>query len=88
MPTMIDPSDTRTAKALAILADNGQWLKIRYADGRKAYGVPSQSRSKRDKGLYHVVTAQACDCEDFRRMRLPCKHVNAVRMLIAIVRAA
>jgi hypothetical protein len=34
--------DRRAARAEAIAADAGQWIKIRFTDGAKAYGVPSR----------------------------------------------
>jgi hypothetical protein len=39
--TMIDTADTRFSKAIALADQAGQWLKIRYRDGRKAYGIRS-----------------------------------------------
>jgi hypothetical protein len=40
--TMIDTSNSRFPKPVAIAADQaGRWLKCRTTDGRKAYGMPS-----------------------------------------------
>jgi hypothetical protein len=72
----------------------GQWLKCTTADGRKAFGVPSQCRSK--PGLVYLVDGQSCTCEDFKRNglsperrgvegeHLVCKHILAVRLHIEL----
>src|ERR1700737_4035912 len=68
---MIDTSDGRFAKAVAIADQAGQWLKCRATDGRKAYGVPSQ----RTPGRYYLTTQSSCSCEDQRRHpAIACKH--------------
>jgi hypothetical protein len=75
--TMIDTADSRFAKAVAIADQAGQWLKCRTADGRKAYGVPSQ----RTPGLYYLTTQSSCTCEDAKCHASPiCKHALAVRI--------
>jgi hypothetical protein len=79
--TMIDTADTRFSKAIALADQAGQWLKIRYRDGRKAYGIRS-SRGDR----YYAVTRSSCDCEDRRRHPgNACKHMQAVCMHCARV---
>jgi len=50
----ISADDPRSIKAIEIAAGAGQWLKCRLADGRKAYGIPSQ----RQAGVYHLTTCQ------------------------------
>lgn len=80
----LDLADPRAAKALVIAADAGQWLKCRTGDGRKLYGIPSQSK----RGMYHMANTQQCDCPDFTRWhRGDCKHVLAVRLHVALVNA-
>ena len=59
--------------------------------------MPSQCAAS--AGRYYLVTAQRCDCEDFKReglrrgrigeagFRGPCKHVLACRLHLELVRA-
>ena len=80
--TTIDTSDSRFPKAIAIADQAGQWLKCRNADGRKAYGVPSQ----RTSGRYYLVTQTSCTCEDAQRHPGHlCKHALAVQIHCARV---
>jgi hypothetical protein len=80
--TMIDTSDNRFPKAVAIADHSGQWLKCRAKDGRKAYGVPSQ----RTPGRYYLTTQSSCTCEDQRRHpAIACKHRIAVAVHCARV---
>jgi hypothetical protein len=73
--TMIDTSDSRFPKAVAIADQAGQWLKCRAKDGRKAYGVPSQ----RTPDHYYLTTQASCTCEDAKRHPSQvCKHRAAV----------
>jgi predicted nucleic acid-binding Zn finger protein len=93
----IDADDPRSIKALQIAAGAAQWLKVRTVDGEVAFGIPSQCAGK--AGRYYVVTAEQCDCEDFKREGLrrgrigeagfhgPCKHVRAVQLHDELVRA-
>ncbi|MBV9327251.1 MAG: SWIM zinc finger family protein [Chloroflexi bacterium] len=83
MAVTITDREPRSIKAVEIAADAGQWLKCHLADERKAYGIPSQ----RTPGQYHVADSQTCSCPDFQRRGLPCKHVLAVRLHCALVRA-
>lgn len=79
---MIDTSDHRFPKAVAIADQAGQWLKCRSTDGRKAYGVPSQCTP----GRYYLVTRDSCTCEDAKRHAAPiCKHSLAVQIHCARV---
>jgi hypothetical protein len=77
----VDPRDER---ARAIAADAGQWIKLRFTDGRKAYGVPSQSEAN----VFHVTDGRTCTCKDYQRRQQPCKHARAVRLHVARVKAA
>jgi hypothetical protein len=91
----ISAEDPRSIKAIEIAAGASQWLKCRVADGRKAFGVPSQCKP----GRYYLVDGQTCTCEDFKRNGLsterrgeegyhgPCKHVLAVRLHCELVKA-
>ena len=80
--TMIDTTDSRFPKAVAMADQAGQWLKVRTADGRKAYGV----RSSRDANHVYFVTQTTCDCEDAKRHASSiCKHSLAVQIHCARV---
>jgi len=78
------PIDKRTAKAVEIAADAGQWLCCRTRDGRKFFGIPSQANPDR----IYFVTRDACTCPDAAwAPLLMCKHQLAVRLHCAAVRA-
>lgn len=80
----IDTQDSRTAKALQIAANAGQWIRVRSKEGRPlAFGVPSQTHS----GTYYMATTQSCTCEDFKRRGQPCKHIAAVALIVAVKRS-
>jgi hypothetical protein len=80
--TMIDTSDNRFQKAVALADGAGQWLKCRTHEGRKAYGI----RSSRDANHIYFVSQTSCDCEDTKRHpSLVCKHRIAVLIHIARV---
>src|SRR5207248_3601980 len=87
MTITVSTADPRSVKALAILADSGQWLKLRTRDGRKFYGVRSQA----SPDTIYAVDCYGCDCPDFLkrlecgRASLPCKHVLAVQLHCARV---
>ena len=75
---LVSATDPRSAKAVALATDSGQWLKCKTRDGRKAYGVPSSQ-----PGRYYLVTRTSCDCYDARRHE--CKHMLAVRLHCELV---
>ena len=79
MLTAFPTTDPRGAKAVAIAADSGQWLKCRTPDGRKAYGIPASTA-----GRYYLVTRYTCDCKDAEFGR-ECKHMLAVRLHCELV---
>jgi predicted nucleic acid-binding Zn finger protein len=80
----IDTEDSRTAKALQLAANAGQWIKVRDKDGRPlAFGVPSQHTPSQ----YYLVTTHRCECVDFKRRGQPCKHIAAVAIHVARVKA-
>ena len=83
MTITISSNDPRSIKALQIAAEVGQWLKCRGADGSKRYGIPSQSVA----GLYYLADTRSCTCPDFQRRGGPCKHIVAVRLHVARIRA-
>ena len=56
MTITVSTADPRSVKALAILADSGQWLKLRTRDGRKFYGVRSQA----DPSKVYSVDCHGC----------------------------
>jgi len=87
-------TDARGPKAIEIVSGRGQWLRCRSADGRKAYGVPSQQT----EGLYYLTTRNDCTCPDFKYNGLTpsrigvggahfnCKHILAVRLHCELAR--
>jgi hypothetical protein len=80
MATVLLPqSDPRGAKAVALAADSGQWIKCRDQRGHKAYGVPSSQA-----GRYYLVTRTSCDCKD-AQFGHECKHRLAVRLHCELV---
>ena len=87
MTITVSTSDPRSVKALAILADAGQWLKLRTRDGRKFYGVRSQA----NPDTVYSVDCYGCSCPDFLkrlesgRASFPCKHMLAVQLHCARV---
>lgn len=97
MTFVIDATDPRTIKALAIAAGASSWLKLRSRDGELGWGIPSQCPKKRN--LYYSVTATQCDCQDSKRhglnrarigetgMHGVCKHILAVRLFEELERA-
>ncbi len=73
--TITDSATTaRQFRADPILANAGQWLRIRSKDGRPlAFGVPST----RDPHHVYLVRPNACTCPDAARGHR-CKHSIAV----------
>jgi len=65
MTITISADDPRSIKALEIAAGASRWLKVRSHDGELGFAIPSQCAKK--DGLYYLVTASECDCEDFKR---------------------
>src|ERR1051326_5707469 len=76
---VLSSSESRHAKAIAILANRGQWLRtMQLRDGRPVIGIPSQTR----RGVVHLVApdGSACSCQDFVRRQQACKHSLAVKL--------
>ena len=83
MTITVSTADPRSLKALAILETADRWVRgHRKADGRSFYAVPSQTGN-----LVYMVDTRECTCEDFRRRQQPCKHILAVRLHVARVKA-
>ena len=83
MTITIDTNDSRSRKALEIAAEAGQWAKCRTRDGHKLYAVPSQH----DANVRYLADLNTCTCPDFQRRGGPCKHIVAVRLHVARIRA-
>jgi uncharacterized Zn finger protein len=78
--TDIDP---RQLRADSILANAGQWLRIRTKDGRPlAFGVQSTT----DPNRVYLTTPRACTCPDAARGH-HCKHSRAVAAYVERRRA-
>ena len=75
-------SDLRPDRARFLATTAGQWLRCHTAAGKR-YGVPSQSQP----GRFYLADTRTCDCPDFQRRGGPCKHILAVRVHVARVRA-
>jgi len=77
--TAFPTTDPRGAKAVAIAANSGQWLKIRARNGAKYYGI----RSSANADEIYFVTRTSCSCFDGQRRE--CKHQIAVQMHCQLV---
>lgn len=77
--TMLDTTNPRFAKAVALADKSGAWIKVRDDAGHcKAVGIPSSQPDR-----YYLVTRDNCDCQDFLRHRRACKHMQALEIAIA-----
>ncbi len=84
MTTTDSTTLARQFRADSILANAGQWLRIRSKDGCPlAFGVPSTS----DPSRVYLVRPNACTCPDFQQRGRPCKHAIAVAAYVERVRA-
>jgi len=79
--TAFPTTDPRGAKAVAIAADAGQWIKVRARDGRKYYGIRSSANSNE----VYFVNRTSCTCYDGQRRT--CKHQLAVQLWCEVVAA-
>jgi uncharacterized Zn finger protein len=76
-------TDSRQFRAASILANAGQWLRVRSKDGRPlAFGV----QSSRDPSHVYLTTPRACTCPDAARGHR-CKHSRAVAAYVERRRA-
>jgi hypothetical protein len=77
----LDTTNPRSLRGAALAAQAASWLRIRLADGRTGYGMPSTA----DPLHYWLVTATSCDCPDFRYGNgRACKHVVACRLFTVL----
>ena len=83
MTITISSNDPRSLKAVQIAAEAGQWAKCRTRDGRKLYAVPSQHNAN----VRYLTDTRSCTCPDFQCHQQACKHVLAVRLHVALVKA-
>ena len=81
MTITVSTDDRRSVKALEVYATADRWQKGHRHDGRSFYAVPSSS----EPNLLHLTDTRECSCQDFQLRRLPCKHVLAVRMRVAVL---
>ncbi len=82
MTITVSTADPRSLKALALLEGADRWQKGHNRDGRSFYAVPSQSGS-----VLHMADTRACTCRDYERRQQACKHVLAVRLHVARLKA-
>ena len=82
MTTTSTTTDPRADRARFIASAASQWLKCHTPQGKR-YGIPAQSQP----GRYYLTDTRTCDCPDAQRRGLPCKHVLAVRLHVARLRA-
>jgi hypothetical protein len=75
-------TDPRTDRARFIASTASQWLKCHTVAGKR-YGIRSSTNPDR----VYLVDTRTCDCPDAQRRGLPCKHVLAVRLHVARLRA-
>ena len=83
MTIISSSNDPRSLKAVQIATAAGRWAKCRTRDGHKLYAVPSQH----DATVRYLADLHTCTCPDFQRRQQACKHVLAVRLHVARVRA-
>jgi len=72
----LDTTNPRSLRGVALAAQAASWLRIRLADGRTGYGMPSSS----DPNHYWLVSDNACTCPDHRFRQVACRHIFAVRL--------
>ncbi len=73
----LDTTNPRSLRGVALAAQAASWLRIRLADGRTGYGMPSTT----DPNHYWLVTAESCDCPSFAHGNgRACKHLFASRL--------
>ena len=81
--TTTTTTDPRADRARFIASTASQWLKCRTVAGKR-YGIRSSTNPDR----VYLVDTRTCECPDAQRRGLPCKHVLAVQLHVARVRAA
>jgi hypothetical protein len=75
--------DARAIAGLRLAGLANHWVAVTCADGSAAYLVPSQ----RDPGRLYTTSTHHCTCADFQKRTLPCKHVYAVCLHLAVLAA-
>ncbi len=76
MVVTLDSDNPRLLRGVALAAQATQWLRIRLADGRTGYGMPSTA----DPNHYWLVSTDSCSCPDHRIRQVACGHIFAVRL--------
>ena len=68
--------DAREAKAQKLTGD----MRITFKEGK--WLVPSQCSPSTRYAVNPSLAAPSCECDDWQLRRLPCKHIEAVRLLL------
>src|SRR6266487_5472403 len=77
----LDSNNPRSLRGVALAAQAASWLRIRLADGRTGYGMPSTA----DPLHYWLVTTTSCTCPSFAHGNgRACKHVFACRLFTVL----
>ncbi len=76
MVVTLDTDNPRSLRGGALVAQAASWFKIKLADGRTGYGMPSTA----DPNHYWLVTPNSCTCPDHRFRQVACRHIFAVRL--------
>ena len=75
MTVTIDPTDKRSVRALALLAQADRWVKgHRKADGRAFFAIPGSN------GRIYFTDTRDCTCPYRLQRDETCKHIHAVRL--------
>jgi len=73
----LDTDNPRSLRGVALAAQAASWLRIRLADGRTGYGMPSTA----DPLHYWLTSDNSCTCPSAKYDRNgACKHIFAVRL--------
>jgi len=72
----LDTDNPRSLRGVALAARAASWLRIRLADGRTGYGMPSSD----DPNHYWLVSDNSCTCPDHHFRQVACRHIFAVRL--------
>jgi len=77
MTITLDTNNPRSLRGVALAAQAASWIRIRLADGRTGYGMPSTA----DPLHYWLVNDTSCSCPDHAYGNgRACKHILAVRL--------
>jgi hypothetical protein len=72
----LDSENPRSLRGVALAAQAASWLRIRLADGRTGYGMPSTA----DPLHYWLTSTDFCSCPDHRFRQVACGHIFAARL--------